>query len=133
VQGKTVPPAAWWGGVAVGLLAVAILVANNLRDIATDARAGKRTLAVRLGERRTRTLYRSCVALAFAVVVAAVVAGGMPAWALLSLACVPLAIRPLVLVGTARGGALVPVLVATALLELSFGVALAVGLWIART
>ena len=61
VQAETVPAAAWWAAVPVGLLAVAILVANNLRDIPTDAVAGKRTLAVRLGERRTRRFYRLCV------------------------------------------------------------------------
>ncbi|MGH8975839.1 MAG: 1,4-dihydroxy-2-naphthoate polyprenyltransferase, partial [Acidimicrobiia bacterium] len=52
----------------VGLLACAILVVNNLRDIATDAAAGKRTLAVRLGPDRTRLLYTGCVVLAFVVV-----------------------------------------------------------------
>src|SRR4030095_5550962 len=61
VQAETVAAAAWWAAVPVGLLAVAILVANNLRDIPTDAVAGKRTLAVRLGERRTRRFYRLCV------------------------------------------------------------------------
>ena len=55
VMVETVPAAAWWGGVVMGLLAVAVLVANNLRDIPTDEAGGKRTLAVRLGDRRTRT------------------------------------------------------------------------------
>ena len=69
VQAETVPAAAWWASVPMGLLAVAILVANNLRDIPTDAVAGKRTLAVRLGDRRTRTLYRVCIVGAFAAIV----------------------------------------------------------------
>ena len=54
VMVETVPAAAWWGGVVMGLLAVAVLVANNLRDIPTDEASGKRTLAVRLGDRRTQ-------------------------------------------------------------------------------
>ena len=61
VQVERVPSAAWWGGAVMGLLAVAILVANNLRDIPTDEASGKRTLAVRIGEDRTRLLYRACV------------------------------------------------------------------------
>ena len=74
VMMKTVPAAAWWCGAVLGFLAVAILLANNLRDIPTDAATGKRTLAVRLGERRTRTLYRSCMVAAFATIVLGVIA-----------------------------------------------------------
>jgi 1,4-dihydroxy-2-naphthoate octaprenyltransferase len=132
VQGETVTSAAWWGAVAVGLLAVAILVANNLRDIETDAAAGKRTLAVRLGDRPTRLVYRMCVAAAFADVALGVTVGAMPAWALIAFAALPLAARPFASIGHASGRALVPVLVATATLDLAFGSALAAGLWIAR-
>jgi 1,4-dihydroxy-2-naphthoate octaprenyltransferase len=114
------------------LLAVAILVANNARDITTDAAAGKRTLAVRLGDRRTRLLYRACVATAFALLIAGVASGGLPALALVAMASVAVAARPFRAIGTAEGGALVPVLIATSLLDLSFGVLLAVGLWVAR-
>ena len=132
VQGETVPAAAWWGSVSVGLLAVAILVANNLRDIATDASAGKRTLAVRIGEQRTRALYRTCVIVAFAAVALAVAIGAMPAWGLLAFLAAPVAARPFVAVGAAAGRALIAVLVATAALDVIFGAALALGLWIAR-
>ena len=69
VMVETVPAAAWWGGVVMGLLAVAVLVANNLRDIPTDEAGGKRTLAVRLGDRRTRMLYRACIVGAFVTIV----------------------------------------------------------------
>jgi 1,4-dihydroxy-2-naphthoate octaprenyltransferase len=137
VQVETVPAAAWWAGVPMGLLAVAILVANNLRDIPTDAAAGRRTLAVRLGEGRTRLLYRVVVASAFSAVglgaaVEAVAEGrGLPAQALLALGSAPLAVRPLRSAGTAVGRALVPVLVGTALLQVAFGALLALGLWIA--
>lgn len=136
VQVETVPATAWWSSVSMGLLAVAILVANNLRDIPTDEAAGKRTLAVRLGEQRTRALYRGVVAGAFVAVVlgAAVDAfeqgSGLPALALLALGSVPIAIRPLREVGHARGRALIPVLVGTAVLQVAFGVLLALGLWV---
>jgi len=138
VQVESVPSAAWWSSVPMGSLAVAILVANNLRDIPTDEGTGKRTLAVRLGEHRTRRLYRTVIGVAFgAVALGAVVdAGGegtgLPATALLALGSAPLAVRPLREVGHARGRALIPVLVGTALLQVVFGGLLALGLWLGR-
>ncbi|QIM15735.1 1,4-dihydroxy-2-naphthoate polyprenyltransferase [Leucobacter insecticola] len=57
----------WIAGAGVGLFAVAVLVVNNLRDIPTDTLAGKRTLAVRMGERASRALYIACVLLPFAL------------------------------------------------------------------
>jgi 1,4-dihydroxy-2-naphthoate octaprenyltransferase len=138
VQVERVPSAAWWALVPVGLLAVAILVPNNLRDIPTDAAAGKRTLAVRLGDRRTRALYRVCLGLTFGAVIVGVLVdladegSGLPPWSLLSLAALPLAVRPLRAVGDATGRTLVPVLVATAGLQLAFGALLAIGLWLER-
>src|SRR5215211_3163013 len=77
--------------VPVGLLASAILVVNNVRDLETDRRAGKRTLAVRLGRRRAQGLFAAMVALAFAVPLAVAAAGGLSAWLALSLAALPLA------------------------------------------
>jgi 1,4-dihydroxy-2-naphthoate octaprenyltransferase len=136
VQVETVPNAAWWASVPMGLLAVAILVANNLRDIPTDAVAGKRTLAVRLGEHRTRRFYRLCVSGAFAAVLAGVVVDaidrgkGLPAWSLLAFGAVVTAIEPMGAIGRASGRALIGVLVGTARLQIVFGVLLALGLWI---
>jgi 1,4-dihydroxy-2-naphthoate octaprenyltransferase len=136
VQTETVSSAAWWSSVPIGLLAVAILVANNLRDIPTDEGAGKRTLAVRIGEPRTRILFRSVVAAAFVSVALGVVVGsveeahGLPMLALLAFGSSPLALRPLREVGHTRGRALVPVLVGTAVLQVAFGALFALGLWI---
>jgi 1,4-dihydroxy-2-naphthoate octaprenyltransferase len=79
-------------GVSVGLLAAAILVVNNIRDLETDRRAGKRTLAVRLGRERTRWLFVAMIALAFLNIVVIVATGEADAWLLISLAAAPLAI-----------------------------------------
>ena len=57
VQGSGIPARAWWAAVAIGLLAVAVLVANNLRDLATDRDAGRHTLVVRLGDGAARLFY----------------------------------------------------------------------------
>ena len=138
VQAETVPAAAWWASVPMGLLAVAILVANNLRDIPTDAVAGKRTLAVRLGDRRTRTLYRICIVGAFAAIVLGALVdvldegSGLSPWSLLALAAAVAAVGPCRRVGQAQGRDLIPVLVATARLQVAFGAAFALGLWIAE-
>jgi 1,4-dihydroxy-2-naphthoate polyprenyltransferase len=139
VMTETVPAAAWWCGAALGLLAVAILIANNLRDIPTDEAAGKRTLAVRVGDRRTRTLYRACVVGAFAVIVVGVLAFivderiGLTQWGLLGLAGWIPAIRPMETVGVATGRELVPVLSGTAAVHAATGLLLALGLVLART
>ncbi len=136
VQAERVAAGAWWSSAPMGLFAVAILEANNLRDIATDSAAGKRTLAVRLGGRRTRTFYRALVGAAFAAVPIGVLVEaqgrvGLPRWSLLALAAWPLAIRPLEAVGRASGRELIPVLTGTALVQVAFGGLLALGLWIA--
>lgn len=112
----------------VGFLATALLEANNLRDVAGDARVGKRTLAVRLGRPRATWLYVGCL-------VGAVAGLGVTAvWrplALIALASAPLAVAPVRLVRQgAEGGALLPVLGATGRLQLAAGLLLTVGiLW----
>ena len=114
--------------VPVGLLACALLVANNLRDVDTDAEAGKLTLAVRLGPARTRLLYHACVAGALAGV-AAVGLGRPPA--LVALAAAPLASVPIRLVAHRRDApGLIAALVGTARLQLATCVLLAAGLWV---
>src|SRR5476649_2583437 len=83
VQVQSLPWQAFVCSVPVGLLASAILVVNNVRDLETDRRAGKRTLAVRLGRERTRVLYASMLALAFLTAPLPWLLGSMNGWLLL--------------------------------------------------
>jgi 1,4-dihydroxy-2-naphthoate octaprenyltransferase len=117
---------------AVGFLVTAILVVNNVRDIETDQRAGKRTLAVRIGRPRTRQLYAALLAAAFVAVPVTLLATGGPAWGLLALGAAPLARRPLVAVMTRTDGpSLNGALAGTGALLAAFSVLLAGGLVIA--
>jgi 1,4-dihydroxy-2-naphthoate octaprenyltransferase len=114
--------------VPVGLLAAAILVVNNVRDIDTDRRAGKRTLAVKLGRDRTRLLFAAMVVAAFAAPAATWAFGGLSAWLLLTLAALPLA-PPLIETVSSRtdGPALNGALAATGRLLAVFSLLLAAG------
>jgi 1,4-dihydroxy-2-naphthoate polyprenyltransferase len=126
VQLERVPAGAWWGAVAMGLLACAILLANNIRDIDTDRATGKRTLPVLVGAPAARGLFAGCTAGAF-VAVGAV--GVLYPPALIALAALPLAVQPVRLVMTRRDPpSLVAALVATARLELVVAVLLSIGL-----
>jgi 1,4-dihydroxy-2-naphthoate octaprenyltransferase len=117
------------GAIGVGCLASAILVANNLRDIPSDTVAGKRTLAVRLGDARTRRLWMALVGVAFAAVIGCAF---WRVWALVALLAAGLAVAPWrTLRSGAIGRALVPVLVATGRLQLGYAVLLALGLALA--
>ncbi len=101
VNGTVYVQALFWpmdgllASVAMGALITAILVVNNLRDIPTDARAGKRTLAVRLGVRGTRIEYALLFAMAFLVPVVGVATLDWPLWTLACLLVIPLAVNPL--------------------------------------
>jgi len=127
VQTLTVTATAVIASVGVGALACAVLVTNNLRDIPTDQASDKHTLAVRIGDLATRRVYVALISVAF---IAAGLLAVIDRWtALLALLALPLAIRPLrSVLGGAVGPALVPVLKATGLLVLGYGVLLAVGL-----
>ena len=139
VMVETVTAASWWCAVVMGLLAVAILEANNIRDITTDEAAGKRTLAVRLGEQHARALYGTMVVGAFGTIVAGVLAHllndsvGLTQWGLVGLAAWPLAIQPLEAARIASGPDLVPVLVGTAKLHAATGLLLSLGLVLSHT
>lgn len=117
--------AAW--GVALGLLATAILVVNNVRDAPTDAPAGKRTLVVRFGRRFGQVEYFLC--LAGAAGIAALIGHlHQDLWLLLPLASLALAIRPGLAMLREQGAALNPVLGQTAAVLLAYGVLLSVAL-----
>jgi 1,4-dihydroxy-2-naphthoate octaprenyltransferase len=126
VQVRTLTWLALIASVPVGLLACALLVINNLRDIPSDTAAGKRTLAVRIGDRRTRLLYAGCALVPFAVAAAIAVVRPL---ALLTLAALPLALAPVQQVRAgAAGRALIGALGGTGRLQLAFGALLTVGL-----
>lgn len=116
--------------VAVGCLATALLVVNNLRDIPSDTASGKRTLAVKLGEKKTRILYVVLMALPYVVLPLVAGLGGRILAAMAFLAIIP-AQQPVlkVLQGT-RGVGLIPVLGATARVQLIFGLLLSAGLYL---
>ena len=139
VMVETVTAASWWCAVVMGLLAVAILEANNIRDITTDEAVGKRTLAVRLGEQHARALYGTMVVGAFGTIVAGVLAHllndsvGLTQWGLVGLAAWPLAIQPLEAARIASGPDLIPVLVGTAKFHAATGLLLSLGLVLSHT
>jgi 1,4-dihydroxy-2-naphthoate octaprenyltransferase len=119
--------------VPVGLLAAAILVVNNFRDTDSDRRAGKRTLAVRLGRPRTRTMFATIVYLAYLLAPVTWIFGPMKAWMLLAWLTLPLAAE---IVRTVRnrtdGRALNQALAHTGMLQLAFCMLLSAGLLLSR-
>lgn len=119
----------WVGGavaVAMGCMSSAVLVANNLRDIPTDKESGKITLAVRLGDARTRLLYQALLVVAFALTLVLMLA---TPWAAVGLVALPLAVRAAAPVRRGRGGKdLIPVLRDTGLTMLVWAVAVALAL-----
>jgi 1,4-dihydroxy-2-naphthoate octaprenyltransferase len=118
--------------IAVGMLSTAILVVNNVRDIDTDRRAGKNTLAVRIGRERARGLYAGLVAGAYLVVPVTLLATSGPCWPLLALASAPLAAGPVKAVRTRTDGpSLNRALAGTGTLLAAFSLLLAAGLVIA--
>ncbi|MGB6058454.1 MAG: 1,4-dihydroxy-2-naphthoate polyprenyltransferase [Microthrixaceae bacterium] len=114
-------------GVAMGSLATALLVVNNLRDIPGDTEVGKRTLAVRLGERPTRFLYVALVVLPIVLVPLLAGLGGRPVAVLALLAVVPAREPITTVLSGGRGPKLIPVLARTGLVQVFYAVLLAVG------
>ncbi len=117
---------AWAGAIGIGLLACALLMVNNVRDVPTDALTGKHTLAVRLGEHRARRVYAWFLGLSLALGASCAV---VAPWSLLVLLLAfPATLLASTVVLGARGALLRPVLAGTGLLELGYGILLGIGL-----
>lgn len=123
---ERIPGITWVAATGVGFLACALLVINNLRDIPTDSAVGKRTLAVRIGDRSTRRLYAALIVGAFIV---AAVCAGERRWSLLALGALSISREPIrkVLDG-ASGKDLIPILGATGQTQLAYGLLFGIGL-----
>ena len=127
VQLGSAPLEAWWAGSGVGALACAILVANNLRDIPTDTVAGKRTLAVVLGDVQTRYLFTFLVVLAAVFLLGVLLETSF--WAVLGLAYLVAAVPAArIVLGPATGPSLIPVLQKTGTSELLYAAGLFLGI-----
>lgn len=129
VQTGTWSTLALLAAIPMGLLVTNILVVNNLRDLPTDRAAGKRTLAVRIGDRATRRQYALLAALAYATPVLLLATGRASAWVLLPLLTLPLALRAVrAVMGGLAGRELNPMLARSGQLQLLYGTLLAAGL-----
>lgn len=120
-----------WAAIPPGVLIVAILVVNNLRDLAGDRAAGKRTVAVMLGERGSVTEYGILITAAFVSAGAAILLGIAPTQTLLSWATIPLGVRLFHKMETVRGRAMNGILAGTGLLALLFSLLYGAGLMLA--
>jgi 1,4-dihydroxy-2-naphthoate polyprenyltransferase len=119
---------AFIASLSVGLVATALLQANNIRDITGDAISGKRTLAVRLGRKKAGVLYLVTLVAAGVLVVA--IAAAQRPWAAIGLFAAPFCVAPVRLAtGSQEGRDLLPMLAGTARLQIFFGLLLAVGIF----
>ena len=128
VQMLMITETVWWMAVAMGLLTVAILVVNNLRDIESDRQANKHTLAVRFGEQFTRLEYATCVFVAYIVPVALWGAGKLPLLSLLIFFTMPRSIQLVRSTHTDTGKKLNKTLAGTGQLELYYALCFTIGL-----
>lgn len=131
VQAESVSPVAYWASLPIGLLATAILVVNNLRDIDSDRQSGKKTLAVRLGATGARVEYILLLSGAYLVPVGMGLLNLQWAGSLLVWLTFPLAVHQTRLVLTQKGRPLNQALAGTAQLELLYGILFSIGLFVA--
>lgn len=130
IQAGTVTPAVWWMTIPPGLIITAILVVNNLRDLENDRKAGKHTMAVRLGERGTKIQYIACIAIAYLVLIPVAWFGLIPWWTLLTWFSLPIAYQATRVVLTQKGRPLNVALAKTGQTALAFSLLFWVGLLI---
>ncbi|MFM8368545.1 MAG: 1,4-dihydroxy-2-naphthoate polyprenyltransferase [Chloroflexota bacterium] len=130
VQVGWVSVIAWWMSVPIGLIVTAILVVNNLRDMDSDRKAGKHTLAVRLGERGAKIEYVLCMAIAYLIVPALVLMNLIPVGGMLAWLSLPVAVRTLRTVFTQKGRPLNAALAGTGQTAFLFSLFFWVGLLI---
>jgi 1,4-dihydroxy-2-naphthoate polyprenyltransferase len=128
VQAGSVSAAAWWMTIPPGLIITAILVVNNLRDLESDRKAGKRTLAVMLGEQATKTQYVTCMIAAYLVLPLATWVGVIPWTSMLAWLSLPLAVRATCVVFNQRGRPLNAALAGTGQTALLFSILFWIGL-----
>lgn len=128
VQAHSVSTLAWWSAIPIGLLATAIIVVNNLRDIATDAKVGKKTLAVRLGAQGAQFEYFALLGAAYLVPPLMWGLGIAAGWVMLAWLSLPVAWPLIQAIQKQQGRALNPVLGGTARLELVYSLLFSVGL-----
>ena len=129
VYDTSIPSEAWVGGVIMGLLAMAILEANNIRDIDTDAEAKKKTIAVIVGRRRARMMFAATLAVVPIIIIWSVLLGLLPAMCMITLLVAPLGI-PLIqtVYRETAGPALISVLKGTAQLQMLTALLLSLGI-----
>jgi len=130
IQAGSVPPAVWWMTIPPGLIVTAILVVNNLRDIDNDRKAGKRTMAVRLGEQGTKIEYMICMVAAYLILIPAIFLQLIPWTTLLAWASLPIAWQAAKVVLTQKGRPLNMALARTGQTALVFSLLFWVGLLI---
>ncbi|MEK6753262.1 MAG: 1,4-dihydroxy-2-naphthoate polyprenyltransferase [Chloroflexota bacterium] len=127
VQVGTVSAAAWWMSVPVGLIVTAILVVNNLRDLENDRKAGKYTLAVRMGAKATKVEYVLFLAIAYLLLPALIAFKVLPSTTLLAWLSLPIAYKATKVVLTQTGHPLNAALAATGQSALAYGVLFWIG------
>ena len=132
VQAGTVSSGVLWASIPVGLLATAILVVNNLRDIDTDRSAGKKTLAVRFGVRGAQLEYIGLLAISYAIPIIMGLNGASTFWVLLSWLSLPFVIPLINLIFNQKGRPLNQALAGTARLELLYGFLFSIGVIMGR-
>lgn len=130
VQAGFISPAAWWMTIPPGLIVTAILVVNNLRDLENDRNAGKHTLAVMLGERKTKIQYVLCMSIGYLVLPLAAWMEIVPWGTMLVWLSLPIAYRAARVTLTQKGRPLNAALAGTGLTALMFSLLFWVGLWI---